>query len=40
MVRDIISNKLFIATTDEIYMSIDSYDFTDAPSWWENISIK
>ncbi len=35
MVKDIISNKLFIATTDGIYMSIDAYDFTGAPSWWE-----
>jgi hypothetical protein len=35
MVKDIISNKLFIATTDAIYMSLDSYDFTIAPSWWD-----
>jgi hypothetical protein len=35
MVKDIISSKLFIATTNNIWMSIDAYDFTVAPSWWK-----
>lgn len=34
VVQDIITNKLFIGVEDEIYMSINSADFADAPAWW------
>jgi len=34
MIKDIVSNKLFIAVEDEVYMSLNSADFTEAPTWY------
>lgn len=34
MIKDIISNKLIIAVEVEVYMSLNSVDFSGAPDWW------
>ena len=34
IVKDIISNKLFISTTDNIWMTKEALDFTIAPEWF------
>ncbi len=33
-VKDIISNKVFVGVEDAVYMSLNSVDFTQAPTWF------
>lgn len=34
VVKDIISNKLFLGVEDAVYMSINATDFSAVPTWW------
>ncbi|MCD4734491.1 MAG: hypothetical protein K8R53_00480, partial [Bacteroidales bacterium] len=34
MVKDIVTNNLFIATQDEVWMTMEALDFTVNPEWW------